>query len=60
MSRAALPVPSRRLPEFLQESRDRFDMTFCSGIFYHTENPFELIKAILRHTGRVFLWTRPC
>jgi hypothetical protein len=32
-------------------------MIFCSGALYHTENPFELIKAIARHAGRVFLWT---
>jgi 2-polyprenyl-3-methyl-5-hydroxy-6-metoxy-1,4-benzoquinol methylase len=43
--------------KFLQESHDQFDMIFCSGILYHMENPFELIKAISRHTGRVFLWT---
>jgi hypothetical protein len=43
--------------KFLQESRAQFDMIFCSGILYHMENPFELIKAISRHTGRVFLWT---
>jgi Protein of unknown function (DUF1698) len=43
--------------KFLQESHDQFDMIFCSGILYHMENPFELIKAISRHTSRVFLWT---
>jgi hypothetical protein len=43
--------------KFLQESHDQFDMIFCSGILYHMENPFELIKAISAHTGRVFLWT---
>jgi hypothetical protein len=43
--------------KFLQESHDQFDMIFCSGILYHMENPFDLIKAISRHTGRVFLWT---
>jgi hypothetical protein len=43
--------------KFLQESPDQFDMIFCSGILYHMENPFELIKAISAHTDRVFLWT---
>ncbi len=43
--------------KFLQESHDQFDMIFCSGILYHMENPFELIKAISAHTDRVFLWT---
>ncbi|WP_174511851.1 class I SAM-dependent methyltransferase [Methylocella tundrae] len=43
--------------KFLQINRDRFDMIFCSGILYHMENPFELIKAIAQHTDRVFLWT---
>jgi 2-polyprenyl-3-methyl-5-hydroxy-6-metoxy-1,4-benzoquinol methylase len=43
--------------KFLQESRGQFDMIFCSGVLYHMANPFELIKAISRHTGRVFLWT---
>jgi hypothetical protein len=42
---------------FLQISRDPFDMIFCSGILYHMENPFGLIKAIAQHTDRVFLWT---
>jgi 2-polyprenyl-3-methyl-5-hydroxy-6-metoxy-1,4-benzoquinol methylase len=42
---------------FLQETSDPFDMIFCSGILYHMENPFELIKAISQHTDRVFLWT---
>jgi 2-polyprenyl-3-methyl-5-hydroxy-6-metoxy-1,4-benzoquinol methylase len=37
--------------KFLQESHDQFDMIFCSGILYHMENPFELIKAISQHTG---------
>jgi SAM-dependent methyltransferase len=43
--------------KFLQESHDQFDMIYCSGILYHMENPFELIKAISLHTDRVFLWT---
>ncbi len=43
--------------KFLQESRDQFDLIFCSGILYHMENPFELIEAISPHTDRVFLWT---
>jgi hypothetical protein len=43
--------------KFLQESKDSFDLIFCSGILYHMENPFELIKAISAHTDRVFLWT---
>jgi hypothetical protein len=44
--------------KFLEESHDHFDMIFCSGILYHMENAFELIKAISRHTSRVFLCTR--
>jgi ubiquinone/menaquinone biosynthesis C-methylase UbiE len=43
--------------KFLQDSRDQFDLIFCSGILYHMENPFELIEAISVHTDRVFLWT---
>jgi hypothetical protein len=43
--------------KYLQESHDQFDMIFCSGILYHMENPFELIKAISRHAGWVLLWT---
>jgi hypothetical protein len=43
--------------KFLQAQQDPFDMIFCSGILYHMENPFELIKGISQHTDRVFLWT---
>lgn len=43
--------------KFLQESNDRFDLIFCSGILYHMESPFELIKAISARTDRVLLWT---
>jgi Protein of unknown function (DUF1698) len=43
--------------KFLQESHDQFDMIFCSGILYHMEDPFELIKAVAARTDRVFLWT---
>jgi Protein of unknown function (DUF1698) len=43
--------------KFLQENHDPFDMIFCSGILYHMENPFELIKAMSLHSDRVFLWT---
>jgi hypothetical protein len=46
--------------KFLQESSDQFDMIFCSGVLYHMENPFELIKAISARTDRVFLWTHYC
>ena len=43
--------------KFLQESGDTFDIIFCSGVLYHMENPFDLIKAISLRTNRVFLWT---
>ncbi|MEJ0095239.1 MAG: class I SAM-dependent methyltransferase [Methylocella sp.] len=43
--------------KFLQETSDPFDMIFCSGILYHMENPFELIKSMSKHTDRIFLWT---
>jgi len=43
--------------EFLQQTDRRFDLVFCSGILYHMENPYELIKAISQCTDRVFLWT---
>ena len=42
---------------FMQETTDKFDMIFCSGILYHMSDPFEMIKAISKHTDRVFLWT---
>lgn len=42
---------------FLQDTDQRFDLIFCSGILYHMENPFTLIEAITRRTNRVFLWT---
>jgi hypothetical protein len=42
---------------FLQLTDERFDLIFCSGILYHMENPYELIKAISRCSDRVFLWT---
>ena len=43
--------------KFLQVSCDQFDMIFCSGILYHMENPFDMVKAISQRTDRVFLWT---
>ena len=46
--------------KFLLEGNDTFDLIFCSGILYHMENPFELIKAISAHTDRVYLWTTYC
>jgi hypothetical protein len=32
-------------------------MVFCSGILYHMENPYDLIKAISANSDRVFLYT---
>lgn len=43
--------------KYLQEVDRRYDLIFCSGILYHMENPYELIKAMARRTDRIFLWT---
>jgi hypothetical protein len=38
--------------KFLQDTNNRFDLIFCSGVLYHVESPFELIKAISARTDR--------
>jgi hypothetical protein len=43
--------------KYLQKCNTNYDLIFCSGILYHMENPYELIKAIAQRTNRVFLWT---
>jgi hypothetical protein len=39
------------------EPQQKFDLIFCSGILYHMENPFELIKAMTARCKKIFLWT---
>jgi hypothetical protein len=42
---------------YLQQNQARFDMIFCSGILYHMQDPFELIRAMAARTDRIFLWS---
>jgi hypothetical protein len=43
--------------KYLEENPRKYDLIFCSGILYHMQNPYRLIKAIANRTDRVFLWT---
>jgi SAM-dependent methyltransferase len=42
---------------FLEQSEERFDLIFCSGVLYHMADPARLLAAISKRTDRVFLWT---
>lgn len=42
---------------FLEDTAERFDLVFCSGILYHMSDPLRLIAAIARVTDRCFVWT---
>lgn len=42
---------------YLEEETRSFDIVFCSGVFYHMEDPLRLIKNISNATNRCFVWT---
>lgn len=42
---------------YLRETRQHFDLTFCSGILYHMADPVELIRLICTHSQSCFVWT---
>ena len=43
--------------EFLRTTAQSFDLIFCSGILYHMDDPYELIKSMSRCSDRIFVWT---
>lgn len=43
--------------EFTKNTKESFDIVFCSGILYHMQDPISLIKAICSITDKCFVWT---
>ena len=43
--------------KYLQNSDQRFDVVWASGVLYHSEDPLELLEQISSKTDRLFLWT---
>jgi len=43
--------------KYVDSTDERWDLIFCSGILYHMQDPYQLIKSITAHTDRIFLWT---
>jgi hypothetical protein len=42
---------------YLEETGERFDLVFASGMLYHMADPIGLIESISRVTDRCFVWT---
>jgi hypothetical protein len=42
---------------YLESGAHRFDLVFCSGVLYHSENPIHLIELISKATSKCFVWT---
>jgi len=43
--------------EYLETSGPTFDAVIACGVLYHMTNPLRLLRAIVRRTDRVMLWT---
>ncbi|HEY4282548.1 MAG TPA: class I SAM-dependent methyltransferase [Chthoniobacterales bacterium] len=43
--------------EYLQNTNERFDLIWASGVLYHSEDPLELLEQVGCRTDRIFLWT---
>ncbi len=42
---------------YLQDTRERFDLCFASGVLYHMQQPVELLARIAAVAPRVLIWT---
>lgn len=42
---------------FLDASAEQYDMIFCSGVLYHMEDPYDLVRAMAARSSRILLWT---
>lgn len=43
--------------KFLENTKERFDLIFASGILYHMREPLKLLHLIAEHTDRCVIWT---
>ncbi len=43
---------------YLEENRERFDITIASGVLYHMVNPVELIARVAATSDAAYFWTR--
>ena len=43
---------------YFEETEERFDLIFASGVLYHMRDPVGLIRQLSRHTDRVYMWTQ--
>jgi SAM-dependent methyltransferase len=43
--------------KYLQNTDQRFDLVWASGVLYHSEDPLELLEQIGNKTDKLFLWT---
>jgi hypothetical protein len=43
--------------EYLKKTSKSYDLIFASGVFYHMEDPVDLIWQISKRTDRIFAWT---
>jgi Protein of unknown function (DUF1698) len=62
VAKELLGMPSARFTcgnfeVYLDQTSDRFDLVFASGVLYHMVKPVELIAKIAAITDAVFLWT---
>lgn len=42
---------------FLEQSQDRWEIVFASGILYHQKKPVEFLRLVTSHCRHLFLWT---
>ena len=42
---------------FLDAGADQYDMIFCSGLLYHMEDPYDLVRAMAARASRILVWT---
>lgn len=42
---------------FLDAGSDQYDIIFCSGLLYHMEDPYDLIRAMAARSSRILVWT---
>lgn len=43
--------------QYLNQTMDRFDLVFCSGVLYHLSDPVSVIRSIAGVTRKCFVWT---
>jgi hypothetical protein len=43
--------------KFLEQTEERFDIIFASGVLYHMAEPLKLLSLIKRHTDKCYIWT---